>query len=79
MIYVNGLSYVTAAEAPASLGPDITAALVRDWKRRRLITGYRVGRETWYRLDELVEVEYVLRNSRTGRPRRAARTGQMAL
>jgi hypothetical protein len=71
VIEVEGIRYVTATEAPDHLGADIVPAMIRDWKRRRLITGYRVGKVTYYRLDELIEVEYVLRDSGKGRRRRA--------
>lgn len=72
MIEVNGLIYVTATEAPAHLGPDCTPQVVRAWGTRRKANRYRVGRETYYSLDELTEVEYLTRTSRTGRPRAAA-------
>lgn len=69
---VAGIEYVTAHEAADRLGPDIVPNMIRDWKRRRLVTGYRVGKVTYYRADELVEVEYVLRDGGKGRPRRTA-------
>lgn len=72
MIAVEGIEYVTASEAPDRLGADVVPAMVWDWKRRRLVTGYRVGREVYYRLDELIEVEYVLRVAGKGRKRRVA-------
>lgn len=69
---VAGIEYVTAQEAADRLGPDIVPAMIRDWKRRRLVTGYKIGAVMYYRLAELVEVEFVLRDSGRGRPRRSA-------
>lgn len=68
----NLVRYVTATEAPCYLGPDVTAAMVYKWRQRRMVNAYRVGREKFYRLDELKEVEGVLRRSGRGRPRRSA-------
>lgn len=55
--------YVTAREAPAYLGADVSEAMVNKWHSRRMVTGYRVGREVLFRLDELKEVEGVTRRS----------------
>lgn len=79
MIELAGVRYITASEAAEYLGPDVTPELVRDWKRRGLIVGHRVGRCTWYRLDDLTEVEYQVRINRAGRPRHAAPAGQNRL
>jgi hypothetical protein len=65
------IHYITATEVTDHLGPDVVPAMLRDWQRRHLITGYRVGKVTWYRLDEVREVEYVLRHGGRGRKRRA--------
>ena len=72
MIEVNGSVYITATEAPEHLGTDCSPQTVRQWGKRRKVNGYRLGRETYYSLDELTEVEYVTRTSPTGRPRAAA-------
>lgn len=72
MIRLDGIAYITATEAPDHLGDDVDPAMVRDWHRRKLIVGYRVGKEVYYRLEGLVEVEYTLRTSGRGRPRRVA-------
>jgi hypothetical protein len=61
VIEVEGIRYVTATEAPDHLGADVTPGMVAMWRQRRMITPYRVGREVYYRLDELIEVEYVTR------------------
>ena len=70
MITVEGTSYVTADEAVDQLGPDITAALVRDWARRGLVTPVRVGQRAWYPLDQLWDAEHRTRTAGRGRPRR---------
>lgn len=69
MIHVAGITYVLAGEAAEHLGPDVTAQMVRQWGARRMANRYRVGRVTYYSLDELTEVEYVTRSSARGRPR----------
>jgi hypothetical protein len=55
--------YVTATEAPEWLGDDVTSGMVAMWRHRHMITPYRVGREVYYRLDELREVEQVTREA----------------
>jgi hypothetical protein len=70
VIEVEGIRYVTATEAPDHLGADITRDMIYKWRKRRKITGYRVGKEVYHRLDELIEVEYVTRGTPDGRPRR---------
>lgn len=72
MIEVGGITYVTATEAPGYLGADVTAEMVRAWGSRRKLNGYRVGRETFYSLDELTDVEFATRNSRFGKWRKNA-------
>lgn len=72
MIEVDGVEFITAQEAPEHLGDDITPEMVRNWGSRRLVQGYRVGRHTYYALDDLIEVEFVVSESGQGRPRRAA-------
>lgn len=79
LIRLGGLDYITAAEAPQHLGDDVTPALVRDWARRALLAGHRVGREVYYPLDMLVEVEYATRTSRAGRPRRVCVRGRVPI
>lgn len=59
---VNGVTYATADELREQLGDDITAELLRDWKRRGLVTAVRVGRVNWYRVDEAIEAEFLTRN-----------------
>lgn len=59
----NLVRYVSATEAPEFCGPDVTRDMVYEWRKRRLVTGYRVGREVLFRLDELKEVEGVTRRS----------------
>jgi hypothetical protein len=71
MLEVDGQRFVTAREVGGGLvlGADISEDAVNQWHRRRKITGYRVGREVFFRLDELREVEQVVRESPGGRPR----------
>lgn len=66
--------YVTASEAPSHFSPlvRVTQAMVEKWMQRRKVTTYKIGRERYARLDELKEVEYVLRRDKGGRPRGGA-------
>lgn len=61
--------YISATEAPGYLGPDVTPGMVYKWRQRHMVNGYKVGREVYYRLDELKEVEGVLRRRGLGRKR----------
>lgn len=63
--------YVTATEAPTHFSPQlkVTKAIVEKWMQRRKVTTYKIGRERYCRLDELQEVEFVMRRDRGGRPR----------
>lgn len=75
MISLAGAEYGRADEIAARLGPDITAARVRDWARRSLLDRHHLpgrGRGvTYYRLDQAAEAERRTRTSTRGR-RRAA-------
>lgn len=73
MLVVNGETFVQAIEVGDYLD-GVTPALVRQWKRRRLITGYPTGRLVYFRVSELVEVEYVTRTAPLGRPRQGGLT-----
>jgi hypothetical protein len=68
----DGRQYLTAAEIREQLGQDITAELLRDWKRRGLITGHPIGRANVYPLAEVVQAELATRD-RT-KPRRGEGT-----
>jgi len=70
LITFKGATFATACEAREQLGDDVTPELLRDWRRRGLVTAIRVGRTNWYRLDEAIEAEFLTRG-RT-RPRRHA-------
>lgn len=59
---IDGHTYATADEVREQLGDDVTAELLRDWKRRGLITAVRVGRTNHYRVDETIEAEFTTRN-----------------
>lgn len=69
-VTVGGITYGTADEICEQLGDDVTPELLRDWKRRGLLTAVRVGRENHYPVHEAIEVEFLTRD-RTNR-RRAA-------
>lgn len=70
MIVLDGISWGTADEIREELGEDVTAELLRDWKRRGLLRAHRVGRVNFYPVLEAVETEFLTRD-RT-RPRRRA-------
>ncbi|WP_025620356.1 hypothetical protein, partial [Salinispora cortesiana] len=74
--------YGTAAQIAHALGPDITAARVRDWARRSrdpndrlhgLLPAHHLpgqGRgTTWYRYDQAAHVEMLTRTTSRGRTR----------
>jgi hypothetical protein len=71
------IQYVTATEAPAyfSRRVGVTKGTVATWHKNREITGYRIGREVYFRLSELQDVEYAKRMTRGGRPRRGLDQG----
>ncbi|WP_089158476.1 hypothetical protein [Micromonospora sp. NBS 11-29] len=88
MIWIEGHQYGTAAEIATALGPDITAARVRDWARRAanpadplygLLHRHHVagrGRgSTWYRYDEAAHMEFITRSTKGG-PARVGRWGR---
>lgn len=71
MLEIEGQRFVTATEVGRGyIGGDVTMAMVAMWRKRRMVTPYRVGREVFYRLDELKEVEQATRDTPRGRPRR---------
>jgi hypothetical protein len=61
----------TAALVAATLGPDVTAAMVRRWADRGHLQAHRVGRAVYYRLDQAAAAE--ARAASSGRGRRRAR------
>jgi hypothetical protein len=52
---LDGKTYITAARADAYVG--VNAALVRDWKRRGLVTATKWQGLNWYPLTKLENVE----------------------
>lgn len=52
-----GREWVTTARGAAQLGADVTEALIRDWRRRHLITPKIVRRRAWYDYAKLLGVE----------------------
>lgn len=84
MIELDGVEWVTAAEAAGEerprpgrerrtglLGPDVKPSRVRDWKRRGLVAGHKVGPVAYYHLDQLYAAERDTRRGAT-RPRDGA-------
>lgn len=59
---IDGVEWLTASEARQQLGSDITPELLRDWKRRHLIRGVRIGRHGYYRRDDLIAAEHQTRH-----------------
>lgn len=70
MIDLDGVEWVTAAEAIEQLGDDVTPAMLREWKSRGLVQGHRLGRANVYHLEQALDAERTTRLGRT-RPRRA--------
>lgn len=69
VIEVDGVEWVTADEARAQLGDDVTPEMIRAWKHSGRVTGHRVGRTGYYRLDQLLTAERDTRHAQK-RPRR---------
>jgi hypothetical protein len=78
VIHVDGRDWITAAEVP-SHWPDVQAATVRAWAYDGKISGYRVGRETYYDLAALTVIEHATRTSRRGNRRTHSLSGAYAL
>lgn len=78
---VDGVEYVTTAEAIDRLGPDVSARLLRDWRAAGLVraacdpNGKPIrlpavgGLQNVYRWADVVEAEHRTRTSKGGRPR----------
>ncbi|MCX4470471.1 hypothetical protein OOK41_09145 [Micromonospora sp. NBC_01655] len=87
MLARDGAEYGGAAQLAHRLGPDITAARVRDWARRSRQPGklngllpahHLPGRgrgTTWHRLDQAAHVEWLTRTGPSG----AKRAGELTL
>lgn len=65
----TGCRYGTAAEIAATLGPDVTVAMVRNWSQRDGLDRHQVGQTVYYALDQAAEIERRKRLSGRGRPR----------
>lgn len=63
----HGHVWVTATGGAHELGPDVNAALIRDWARRGLVDGRLAGGRRWYDLADLRAVEKT--TYRRSRPR----------
>jgi hypothetical protein len=57
--YVDKLGrlWVTTAQGAAELGPDVNPALIRDWRRRGLITPTIHRGRAWYLKADLLAAE----------------------
>lgn len=64
----HGHVWVTALGGAHELGPDVNAALIRDWRRRGLVDGHVAAGRRWYRLRDLQHAE--ARTFGRSRPRR---------
>lgn len=78
MIHAGGKDWITAAEVP-TWWPDVKAATVRAWAATGKITGYRVGRETYYDKEALTDIEHATRTSTRGNKRGTPATSGDAL
>ena len=76
MIVLDGVEWVTAEEAIAQLGNDVTPAMLREWKSRGLIAGHLIGRTNVYPLEQALDAERTTRMGRT-RPRRSGLTNPL--
>lgn len=74
MITAGGRDWVTANEVP-DMWPDVTAEAVRQWAARGKVNGHRVGRHTYYDLNDLTEAEHAARTSARGQRRGLAAGG----
>jgi len=75
-LVVDGVQYVTTAEAAARLGDDITEDMIRDWTKRGLLkpAGRYGGRSNIYRY---VDVAYAERRARLEPRGRARHVGEL--
>lgn len=72
-VVINGIRYVTTAEAAEHLAPDVTAEMIRDWTKRGLLNpaGRLRGRSNVYRILDIANAEKRTRNENRGRKRRS--------
>jgi hypothetical protein len=75
MIRHDGRDWGTAEQLAQALGPDVTAAMLRNWASRDGLAKIRMadgaGRpEVRYPLDQAAEIEARKRIAQRGRPRR---------
>lgn len=68
MIKAGDRTWITASEA-FSYWPDVTSTAVRSWAHDGKVSGHRIGREVYYDLAQLSEVEKATRTSRRGNKR----------
>lgn len=69
MITVLGEDWLTAVDVAEQIGPDITAVMLRDWRRRKLVRGTVLDGVAHYPRPDIETAE--ARTRHNGRPRRA--------
>lgn len=74
MIHADGREWITANEVP-DIWPDVSPEAVRAWATRGKLNGQRVGRHTYYDINDLTEAEHAARTSTRGRRRGMADSG----
>lgn len=73
MILLDGVTWARLSEAIEQLGADVSEGMVRAWASQPgAVRTMRVGRDRWYALEDLQEIEFHKRTSPRGRPRAAA-------
>jgi ribosomal protein L19E len=74
VIHAGGRDWYTANEVP-DIWPDVTPEAVRQWAARGKVNGHRVGRHTYYDLNDLTEAEHAARTAGRGSRRGMAHSG----
>lgn len=77
---IEGVQYVTTAEAAKRLGDDVTTDMIKDWVKRGLLkpAGRYGGRSNIFRLTDVAYAEMRTRTQRHGRTRRAGELQKIA-
>jgi uncharacterized protein YmfQ (DUF2313 family) len=69
VIRIAGQEYGTAQQLAQALGPDTTAEMIRNWRRRDGLMSHRVGTVIYSPLAAAAAIERQKRLSTRGRPR----------
>jgi len=75
VIHADGRDWYTASEV-RDVWPDVSPEAVRAWAARGKVNGHRIGRRTYYDLNELTEAEHAARTSPRGNKRGMALTSE---